>query len=704
MTAPTFTNLTNGAAAGATSGVTASVAPTGDRLILVSVHAYLSTGSVQPATPSVTGNGITYTLVQAQNTDDAGTDRATMWVFRGMASSPTSGAITISFGAVSQTRIFWSVDQSDANVNTSGTNGSGAVVQSTGVTLAVAGTSASVNYPTAMRSSSSGFSAWGHQVQEGKTPRTSWTELADNSSQTLAPLETQYMAATDTAGSVTWATSSRGGGIILEIASPPVLLAAYNYDESSGNILDRSGNSRDVTFGGSMTRVSGHTSTALSQSTAAADSNGPSLTGMQTGSYTIEGWVNRSSNSIDGWLMEYKQSGSGDRGILMTSGNIQSRCKNVAGTVFTVQTTLPATGTPYHVACTNDGNMLRLFINGSEITTGTVFTGGVRTNSTSAPLFDTLGSETYLDDARYYDGALSAAQITADMGTPVSGGGISGTAAVTQANQTSSASGQLGYSGTSAATEANDTSSASGTVVNPVTGTSAANQANQTSTASGQLGYSGNVARTQANQTSSAAGQLGYTGTATPTQAAQTSAASGTFTTGGSFAGSAAVTQANQTASAAGQLGYSGTSARTQANNTSAASGTVVNPVTGTASPSQANQFSIANGILRYTGTVAAGEAADIATATGVISGPISGTAAVVQANQTVVAVGTFTALVSFGTASAATGQAPTSSAAAVLTAAATAGTAALATASSGSAGAPAASSGAMTVPTATGG
>jgi len=200
------------------------------------------------------------------------------------------------------------------------------------------------------------------------------------------------------------------------------LLAAYNFDEASGNILDRSGNGRTVTFGGSLTRVTGHTNTGLSQSTTAADSNGPSLTGMQTAAYTIMGWVKRTSNSQDGWLMEFKQSASGDRGLLFTAGNVQSRCKNVAGTVFTVQTTQPTAGTAYHFACTNDGTTLRLYINGSQIGTGTAFSGGLRTNSTSSSLMDGTGSETWLDDARYYDTALDAATITTLMNTPVSSG------------------------------------------------------------------------------------------------------------------------------------------------------------------------------------------------------------------------------------------------------------------------------------------
>jgi len=219
MTAPTFSNLTGGGTSAAQSANTASISPSANRLILVTVHAYISTGSAQPGTPTVTGNGITYALVGSQDVDNSGTDRATIFVFRGMAAAPSAGAVTISFAPATMTRIQWSIDQSDANVDTSGTNGSGAIVQTTGVTTASGATSASVNYPSAMTSGNSGYSGWGHQVQEAKTPRAGWTELADVTTVTLAAVETQYIAGTDTAGSVSWASGSRGGGIIVEIAA-----------------------------------------------------------------------------------------------------------------------------------------------------------------------------------------------------------------------------------------------------------------------------------------------------------------------------------------------------------------------------------------------------------------------------------------------------------------------------------------------------
>jgi hypothetical protein len=756
VTAPTFANLTGGGTSSATSGVTASVSPTANRLIFVTVHAYLSTGSVQPATPSVTGNGITYALEKSQDVDTAGVDRATLFLFRGMSSSPTSGAVTISFGAVSQTRIQWSVDQSDANVNTSGTNGSGAVVQSTGVTLGSAGTSASVNYATTMRASSGGFSAWGHQVQEGKTPRSGWTEVADVTTVSLASVETQYIAGTDTAGSASWATSSRAGGIIVEVASPPVLLAAYSYS-GTGTVADDSGNGRSFALTNSSARTSaggGYTyggaqpgTKGISQTTGEVQ-DGPAITGLNLPARTVETWAKGAGINDPGWFLEFYRGGADNTGVfgyLYLSSSFRGRAKNTSAAVSEITAT-PDASNWHHWALVADGKVLRLYKDGTQQGTDQTLTS--IWDADNLRIFDGSGNGTFISETRIYDGALSTAQINTDLATPISSSGIDGSVAVTQANQTSSASGQLGYSGTSARTEANDTSSASGTVVNPVMGTTAAVQANQTSTAtgqlgysgtsartqanqtssaSGQLGYSGTSARTQANQTSSASGQLGYTGTAAPTEAADASSASGTFTgtgisgnaavtqaaqtasasgtfTAGSTAGSAAVTQANQTSAANGQLGYSGTSARAQANQTSATSGTVVNPVTGTASPVQANQTSSAVGQLGYSGTSARTQANNTSAAAGVVSGPVAGSAAVTQANQTASITGYFTALVTFGTASAgvmATAAASPASSATPTASGAT-GTAAGAQAATGAA--PQANPGTFTVPTATGG
>lgn len=196
---------------------------------------------------------------------------------------------------------------------------------------------------------------------------------------------------------------------------------------------------------------------------------------------------------------------------------------------------------------------------------------------------------------------------------------ITGTAAVTQAANTSIASGSVSSSG--------------------ITGTAAVSQAADTSSATGILGYSGASAVTQAAQTSSGSGVLGYTGTVAKIQAANTSAASGAFSPAG-ISGSAAATQAGHTSSATGILGYTGTSARTQAANTSAATGSVLNPVAGTCHPTQAGQTASASGVLIYAAIASPVQAGDTASASGIFFVPVTGSAAVVQEAQTADASG----------------------------------------------------------------
>ncbi len=682
-----FTNLTGGGTSSVASVTTASITPGGNRLILVTVHAYLSAGSVQPATPTVTGNGITYSLVASQDTDNSGTDRGTMFLFRGMASAPTAGGITIDFGATTQTRIQWAVDQSGPDVDTSGTNGSGAIIQSTGVTLGAAGTSASVNFPSAMGAGNVGFSAWGHQVQEGKTPRAGWTELADVTTVSLASVETQYISGTDTAGSASWTTSSRAGGIIAEIKSAigirgtttsgtgdtnvssktvPVPTGAA-VDDIAIVIVDQwtSATERTATITG-FTEIVGAHATRATTGTAGTQTIRmfwKRLTAADTGNYTVTfsgtTWnmahcVMFSGGLASGDPIEVVNTAGATSGYPTTSFTVATLAGLVNSAVtFNAITTTP----PTNFTEQQDTNVLHT---NTRILTGT---GSVTASGGTSSETDTV--------------------VVAMIAVQPASSGTTGTVAVTQAADSSSVSGQLGYSGTSAATDSADTSSATGTVANLVTGTAAASQDSQTSSASGQLGYtgtssavqagnassatgqlgySGTSARTQANQTSTATGQLGYSGTSARTEAADTSLASGTFT-GTGISGNAAVTQAGNTGAAAGQLGYAGTSARTQAAHTSAATGqlgysgtsstaqasqtssasgtfTSAGSFTGTAAVTQANQTGAAAGQLGYSATATPAQASNTPSASGTVVNPVTGTASPTQAAQSSIANG----------------------------------------------------------------
>lgn len=213
-------------------------------------------------------------------------------------------------------------------------------------------------------------------------------------------------------------------------------------------------------------------------------------------------------------------------------------------------------------------NALSLYRNGTLVRSGTLATAPVYTagvgqlklaasrdqNTTSAvcslAAFAIGTSPTQaLASALYENPWRLFADRTIWVPVSAGGGGVTGTLATTNANDTSSAAGTTTVVGTLAKTNANDTSSASGTTT--VTGTLATTNANDTSAASGSVGgdVTGTVAYTNANDTSAASGTTTVTGTVAYTNANDSATASGWA---GAVSGTVAVTNANDTASAIG--------------------------------------------------------------------------------------------------------------------------------------------------------
>lgn len=117
--------LTSGgtSSAGLSTATTASITPTANRLVLAAIH---SEPSGTPATqPTLTGCGLTWVVVQSLEF----TAGARLTVFRALGASPTSGTLTFDFAGQTQIYVAWSIAEF-GNVDTSGSNGSGAVVQS----------------------------------------------------------------------------------------------------------------------------------------------------------------------------------------------------------------------------------------------------------------------------------------------------------------------------------------------------------------------------------------------------------------------------------------------------------------------------------------------------------------------------------------------------------------------------------------------
>lgn len=119
------TNVSNGTLSDFS---TASISPAANKLVLL-WFMVKNSSSVDPTDPSsVVGNGLTWVQVNKIVYDTTTTSRRTLFVYRSMGASPSSGAITVTFGET-ESGVIWGVDQF-TGADTSGTNGSGAIVQS----------------------------------------------------------------------------------------------------------------------------------------------------------------------------------------------------------------------------------------------------------------------------------------------------------------------------------------------------------------------------------------------------------------------------------------------------------------------------------------------------------------------------------------------------------------------------------------------
>lgn len=171
------TDLTSGGSeTDASSYLTASISPTANRLVVITINHNTDGGSF--SVNGVSGAGLTFTKINEVSMGAFSYQS----VWRAMSASPSSGQLTIDFGANTAWNVAWSVKEF-GGVDTSGTNGSGAVVQSaTGsassassvsATLAAFGSTDNATYGAAGTKTGSTSSAI------TSTPGTGFTEIHD---------------------------------------------------------------------------------------------------------------------------------------------------------------------------------------------------------------------------------------------------------------------------------------------------------------------------------------------------------------------------------------------------------------------------------------------------------------------------------------------------------------------------------------------
>jgi hypothetical protein len=238
--------------------------------------------------------------------------------------------------------------------------------------------------------------------------------------------DTLIVTARDAAGNTARAT------LIVTVSgstTKPGLVAAYGFNESSGStVVDGSTLSNSGTIGSGVTRVvSGRFGGALS-----FNGNGmvtiPHTSSLAlTNAMTLEAWVNPAQGAVSSAWRDVIYKGNDNYYLMATSANNAlpaggASFGNTSATVEAYATSRLAAGTWTHLAITYDGSRLRLYVNGSFVSSRA--RSGVFTTSTNPLRIG--GNEFYeqffqglIDEVRVYNRPLSAAEIQSDMITPV---------------------------------------------------------------------------------------------------------------------------------------------------------------------------------------------------------------------------------------------------------------------------------------------
>ena len=198
---------------------TASIAPVANALITVAVIGHNS--SAASASPTITGAGLTWVEVTSTTFNSIGTPLKRMSIFRGMSAAPGSGPLTITF-PVTESNAAWIVSQW-TGVNTTGTNGSGAIGQigtpiGSDAATSISATLAALGAPTNVAYGVIGTN--GSAV--GINPAASFTEISEQkpAESTNTIIETLF-AANQTVPSASWTGSFAAAILAIEIKAGP---------------------------------------------------------------------------------------------------------------------------------------------------------------------------------------------------------------------------------------------------------------------------------------------------------------------------------------------------------------------------------------------------------------------------------------------------------------------------------------------------
>jgi hypothetical protein len=199
------------------------------------------------------------------------------------------------------------------------------------------------------------------------------------------------------------------------------LLAAYNFDETSGDVIDHAG-TNDWTLNTGAQRTTGdggHTDEGLTKLGAGMATIAASAFG-QTSARTFMFWMKGTGNAV-WWLRWYiTADDTGSWGLYNLSGNVTLRLRK-GGSNTNITTPMPGDGLWHHYAGTYDGTNSRLYLDGTLVATSGTVTAPLDTADSIQVLETSLTTQT-MDDLRIYDEVLNQATIADLMDTPVTAG------------------------------------------------------------------------------------------------------------------------------------------------------------------------------------------------------------------------------------------------------------------------------------------
>jgi hypothetical protein len=195
-----------------TSFSTASITPTANRLVLALIYNRVSAGTA--SAPTLSGNGLTW--VEVDSVQTAAARRLTL--FRAMGGSPSAGAVTIDCGGVTHIHCIWSIVEF-SGVDTSGTNGSGAIVQSDAINGAAA-TSLTVTLAAFSDVLNATYGGFMYLANEAGTTGNggAYTQIHQvNQAENTTSVISEYLLANDTSVDASWTSSVASYGVAVEI-------------------------------------------------------------------------------------------------------------------------------------------------------------------------------------------------------------------------------------------------------------------------------------------------------------------------------------------------------------------------------------------------------------------------------------------------------------------------------------------------------